>query len=245
LCADLGDIGGDLVSLSLVTDPFGDYEVALLRRCFGDVVFRFKDHFVLDLHRPLQESVSRHHRYYARKAQKSVHVEECKEPTQCLEEWVSLYADLIKRHNIVGMKAFSRSAFAQQLSIPGTVMLRAVHQDMVVGAQIWFVQGDVAYSHLTACSELGYKLRASYALYGSAIDFFSGKVRWLDWGAGAGVRTGSTDGLSTFKRGWSKEIRPAYFCGRIYDRARYSELVKAKGIADTNYFPAYRKGEFG
>lgn len=102
----------------------------------------------------------------------------------------------------------------------------------------------MAYSHLTAFSELGYMLRASYALYWFAIERFSDKVRWIDLGGGAGVRSKDTDGLSTFKRGWSTGTRPAYFCGRIFDRKRYQEIVEAKGVSATDYFPAYRRGEF-
>lgn len=39
---DLGHIGDDLVSLALVTDPFGEYDEALLNRSFGERVFPFK-----------------------------------------------------------------------------------------------------------------------------------------------------------------------------------------------------------
>ena len=39
--------------------------------------------------------------------------------------------------------------------------------------------------------------------------------------------------------------RTAYFCGRIFDRRLYQEIVKSAGIVDTDYFPAYRLGEFG
>ena len=60
-----------------------------------------------------------------------------------------------------------------------------------------------------------------------------------------GVESNCTDGLSQFKRGWSTGTRTAYFCGRIFDHKSYAEIVKAKGIAATTYFPAYRKGEFG
>jgi hypothetical protein len=245
LASDLDNIGDDLVSLALVTDPFGEYDETCLHRCFRDVVIPFKDHFIVDLRRPMNDIVSRHHRYYARKALKSLYVEECQEPTQFTDEWVALYANLIDRHNLKGIKAFSKRAFAKQLSTPGTVMLRAVHQDVVAGAQIWFVQGEVGYSHLTALSEAGYELGASYALYWFAIECVSDKVRWLDLGAGAGAKSDGTDGLSRFKRGWSTGTRTAYFCGRIFDQVRYSEIVKAKGVLATDYFPAYRKGEFG
>lgn len=245
LHADLEDLRSDLVSLSLVTDPLGEYDPAYLHQCFKDVVIPFKEHFVVDLRHPMNEIVSEHHRYYARKALKSVYVEKCQEPTQFIEEWIALYEVLIERHNLKGIKAFSRAAFLKQLDSPGIVMLRVIHQDLTVGAQLWYIQGEVGYSHLTAFDEVGYKLRASYALYWSAIEKLSDKVNWLNLGGGAGIANDDTDGLSVFKRGWSTGTRTAYFCGQIFDQAKYTEIVKSKGIATTDYFPAYRKGEFG
>jgi hypothetical protein len=245
LSLDLEDMREKLVSLALVTDPFGKYDEVYLRQCFNDVVRVFKEHFIADLHRPLDSTVSSHHRYYARKAVRNLLLEECQEPARSIDEWVTLYANLVNRHNLKGVKAFSRETFAKQLSIPGTVMLRAMQQGVPVAAQVWFVQGDVAYSHLTAISEEGYAMRASYALYWFAMEFFSGKVRWLDFGAGAGVKSDGKDGLTRFKKGWSTGTRTAYFCGRIFDPEKYAEIVKVKGIGPTEYFPAYRKGEFG
>jgi len=243
LYEDLAEIGNDLVTLSIVTEPFGDYDIDLLRKCF-DVVIPFKGHFVADLSRPINNIVSAHHRSYARKALRTLYVEECQEPTKFIDEWVTLYDNLINKHNLKGIKAFSREAFTKQLTIPGTVMFRAIHEGLPVATQIWFVQGEVGYSHLTAFSEAGYKLRAGYALYWFAIEYFSGKVPWLDLGGGAGVKNQGKDGLSEFKRGWSTGTRTAYFCGRIFNRERYSEISKNKNIIATDYFPAYRKGEF-
>jgi hypothetical protein len=244
LDADLKDLGDELVSLALVTDPFGEYSPACLRRCFQGVVIPFKDHFIADLCCPTNDIVSAHHRQYARKALKSLHVEECQNPIQFIDEWVDLYTQLVDRHDIKGIKAFSRRAFAKQLTIPGTAMFRALHDDVIVGMHIWFLQGEVGYGHLGAYSEAGYELGAAYALYRSVIERLSDKVRWLDLGAGAGTRNDGDDGLSRFKRGWSTGTRTAYFCGQVFDRQKYAEIVKAKGVIETDYFPAYRKGEF-
>ena len=243
---DLSEIDtGDLVSLSLVTDPFGEYDQTYLQRCFGDLVFPFKDHFVVDLGRPTSGCPSRHHRYYAQRALRKVTVETCSDGSALLDEWARLYATLIERHSLTGIKAFSRAAFASQLEIPGLVALRARSGDVTVGMHLWCVHRGVAYSHLAAFSDVGYDLMASYALYWSAIEYFAGKVRWLDLGAGAGVNRGRFDGLSRFKRGWSTGTRPAYFCGRIFNRERYAEIVESKGILAVDHFPAYRLGEFG
>jgi Acetyltransferase (GNAT) domain len=242
---DLDEIrGDDLVSITLVADPFGPNNETYLQRCFPDLVRPFKEHFVVDLCQPLNQFVTKHHRYYARRALARVTVETCPDPGQFLDEWVDLYATLSKRQNFRGIKAFSRRAFTIQLGVPGLVVFRAVSQGLTVGAHLWYVEGDVAHSHLAAFSPLGYELMASYALYWSALQYFADKVRWLALGAGPGAESDGTDGLSWFKQGWSTGTRTVYLCGRIFNRKRYAEILGAKNIPTAEYFPAYRRGEF-
>jgi len=241
--SDLESVAHEVVALSLVTDPFGKYISSSLEQCF-DRVLRFKEHFIVDLSRPADSFVSKHHRYYARKAGQDVTVECSTDPSQYIDEWVQLYTNLINRHQLKGIKSFSEQAFAQQLRVPGIVMLQAFSRGTLVGAHLWYMQGEIAYSHLAAMSPRGYELMASYALYWSALHYFSGKVRWLDLGSAAGVKSDSTRGLDLFKKGWSTGTRTAYFCGRIFNPEHYKEITEAKGIGTTDYFPAYRKGEF-
>ncbi len=242
---DLEEIGNDLVSLSMVTDPFGEYDKTYLKLCFEDVVIPFKEHFVIDLSKPLATFVCKHHRRYSKKALRSVHIERCVNPDDFLEDWFCLYTTLIKRHNIKKIAAFSRSCFAKLLRVPGMIAFRAVEKDVTVGMLLWLVQGKVGYYHLGAHSARGYELRSSFALFWHSIEYFAASdLSWLNLGAGSGVRNDKTDGLTRFKDGWSNGTRTAYFCGRIFNDATYSEIVEAKSVAVTDYFPAYRAGEF-
>lgn len=243
LALDLDALQDELVSVALVADPFGNCDPALLETCF-DVVLRFKEHWVADLSVPPEEIASKHHRKYALKALEEVHVHVCAEPREFLEEWVALYGALTERHGISGIRAFSRRAFEKQLTIPGLVALRAEREGVAVAANLFFVQGDVAYDHLTAASPAGYECRASYALKWCALQYFRGKVRWIDWGGGAGTTADPSDGLTVFKSGWAQTTRPAYFCGRILDEAKYQDLARAKSLEHSRWFPAYRDGEF-
>jgi hypothetical protein len=245
LRADLLDLAPDLVCVSLVADPFGDYRVEDLERDFADKFFPFKAHFVAELGRPPREFVSAHHRYYARRALSSVEVERCERPLDLLEDWSVLYAHLVERHRVSGLKAFSRLAFERQLAVPGMVALRARHQGRTVAAHLWYLQDEVAYSHLAATSDLGYRLMAPYALHWSALETFASEARWLNLAGAAGLSDRATDGLARFKRGWSTGTRTAYFCGRIFDRRRYDEALTARRQAPSDYFPAYRRGELG
>jgi len=245
---DLTDRAADLVSVSLVLDPFGEWELSGLH-AFFDRVVRFKEHFVVDLSVPLDSFVPKHHRYYARKALRELKVERCENPSSRVEEWTSLYSILVKRHQLTGIKAFSMQSFARQLAVPGLVMFRALKDDHCLGAHLWYIQGDVAYSHLLALSEAGYAMNASYALYSEALRFFGSSsadhIHWAQIGAGAGSSGTATDGLTQFKRGWSNAMRPTYFCGKVMDSFRYEDLCRLAGVSATAYFPAYREGELG
>ena len=247
LRSDLDSLGDDVVSFSVVADPFGDHDEAYLKECFRDLVVPFKSHFVSDLTLPREKFVSAHHRRNARQALGRMEVEVGERPEGYLSDWISLYARLIERHNLSGFHAFSRASFARQLETPGVVALRAIIDDEVVGMLLWFTQGDVAYYHLGAFSDKGYSTGASFALFWTALDYFrSAGCMWVNLGAGAGSgqSVGGEDGLARFKRGWATGERTVYFCGRIYDPARYAELVEARGASDTGYFPRYRAGEF-
>ena len=239
LYLDLKRLSNKLVTLSVVTDPFGSYNEKLLRHCFKGVVFPFKEHFVVNLESDKHLSISKHHRYYSRNSLKKIKVDICEDPQEFLPHWIGLYRELIKRHNIKGISAFSDTSFRKQLSIPGLIVFRAMYQSKLIGAHIWYVHGNIAYSHLVSVNSLGHELMASYALYWTAIEYFLGKVQWLNLGGSAGKKAGVRDGLRQFKSGWTNDTKMAYFCGHIFDQDHYNHLVEASGFLKTDYFPAY------
>lgn len=245
LNADLAQVGKDLVCLSLVTDPFGEGDIEKLLQWFPDLVKPFKQHFVIDLSRAPETFVDSHHRRNTRKAFSKLAVEKCADPPDVLDDWVDLYRTLIKRHGITGIAAFSRESFAKQLAVPGIVAFRAVHDRSTVGMLLWYEQGKRAYYHLGAYSALGYELRASFALFDYSIKYFAQReLEWLSLGSGAGLGANEESGLGRFKQGWSTGVRTVYFCGRIFDADRYAEILRAQNLVASDYFPAYRQGEF-
>ena len=242
---DLSLLEDQLVSLSLVTDPFGNYTHQDLLHYFKDVARPYKKHYIVDLIQQPQVFVSPHHQRNAHRAMQEVKVEKCENPVQFLDEWCSLYNNLIEHHNIKGMTRFSRKSFAAQLNVPGMIAFRAMAGEKIVGMLLWAVQNNVGYYHLGAYSSEGYKLKASFALFWTLIEYFkSNGLAWLSLGAGAGLSADEEDGLTRFKRGWATGTRVAFFCGRIFDAQKYQESISANKTKVTNYFPAYRAGEF-
>jgi hypothetical protein len=243
-CRDWSRLGEDvehlesLVSLVLVTDPFGDFDIEDLRHHF-DEVRPFKPHYVIDLTAPPERIPSRHHRYYARRALRELEIELAPRPADLLDEWTDLYGVLIERKKLRGIQAFSRDAFAMQLEIPGAAMLVARLDGELVGADWYYVNGPVAYGHLAAFTADGYRVNASYALQWRAIELLAELgVRWLDIGGAPGLAEDPDDGLLRFKKDWSTHTRPTYLATRVLDRRRYDEL--SRGRKTNGYFPAYR-----
>lgn len=242
---DLNDLTGGLICLSLVADPFGEYDSAYLSQCFPDVMAKFKDHFIVDLTKSPETFIDSHHRRNARTALRQVEATPCDNPIDFLDDWSKLYGELIERHQVSGIAAFSRSSFAMQLQVPGIVAFRAHSNGETVGMLLWYAQENRAYYHLGAYSRRGYDLRASFALFRYSLDYFAQQgFSWLNLGAGAGSGSKAESGLTRFKRGWSTGTRPAYFCGRIFNKRQYAQIVEARRLPPTNYFPAYRVGEF-
>jgi len=241
LAADLEAQRGRLVSVSLVADPFGGFAETDLKRSF-DCVIPFKEHFVVDLTRPGWFGDA-HHRKSTRQALSRMEVETESQPLERLEDWMRLYECLIARHRLKGIKAFSREAFRRQLGLPGAVLFLARREGSVIGGNLWIVQNHVAYAHLLAMNETGYRYRAAYALTQTALMYMKRYASWANMGANPGAHSQSSDGLADFKAGWATGTRPAYLCGRILQPERYAELARQAGAEGSSYFPAYRSGE--
>jgi hypothetical protein len=235
----------DLISLTVVTDPFGEYDDALLGNCFNSLVVPFKKHFVADLSKDPEEFINKHNLRYAKKAIEAVSVEVTNNPIDLSDIWVEMYRNLVIRHSINGIAAFSEETLRRHLNISGAIIIAARHGSQVVGITVWYVQNNIAYYHLGAYSDVGYKLRASYAIFPKAIEHFQKKgIAWLNIGAGAGIQNNGNDGLSRFKKGWSTGTKTAFLCGHIFDYESYNKLARVRGTLHSSYFPAYREGEF-
>lgn len=243
---DLDELRSELVTLTIVADPFGNHDPAQLGKCFPTLVTPFKEHLVTELSRSPESFVATQHRRKAQKALERLDIERVEDATSFSDRWIELYANLVQRHGIRGLTAFSPESFRAQLAVPGISLFRAISENETVGMTLWYTDREVAYYHLGAYSDVGYELEASFALFWRVLEYFSSHaLQWLDLGAGAGLSAkDGSDGLTRFKRGWATGTRTAYLCGRIFDHTKYEQVMKDRDTRVSDYFPPYRKGEF-
>ena len=169
----------------------------------------FKSHFINDLS-PLRKAPSAS-TMLAMPAigLKQVSVERCEDPFPISTIGsVSTLCSL----NAIRLPAsahFLATSFATQLKIPGIVCFRAFtdrancRNDSCGMCRIAWPTTTSAHTQIE-----GYRLRASFALFRQALDYFAETgLQYANLGAGAGLGSCRNDGLSRFKRGWSTAVR--------------------------------------
>lgn len=251
-CRDWGALPEDLaalrkrglVSLVLVSDPMLSAREREVFQHF-DLVKPFKTHYLLALDEAPERSVSRHHRACVRRAARKLDVDVAQTPLEHLDEWCALYANLVKRRGIRDLRVFSRQSFRRLLKTPGMTLFRALSKGRAVGAQLILRQGDVAFAHLAAFSDEGYRAGASYLLDWAAMNHLRGRVGCLNWGGAAGPEGAEPGGLARYKQGWASGSGTSYLLGAVLNRDIYDGLGRGAGGQEDAFFPRYRSGEFG
>ena len=122
LADDLDMLTGELVSVTLITDPFGAWTVEALDAAFPDLRVPYKEHSVVELARPSREpgaaiTTSDSRRAACARSRSSA----LRSRRASSTTGGALYGELVRRHSITGVAAFSRAAFARQLQVPGIV----------------------------------------------------------------------------------------------------------------------------
>jgi hypothetical protein len=226
------------VSLVMVADPVCGPDASVLSPHFP-LCRPFKTHHVID--RRLGPVLpSKHHRDRIRRgARHATTALVSLRDSAWQAHWCSLYAGLIEKRRITGLQAFPAASFEQLAHLPRENLLafaaRAPDGE-VLAMQLWIRHGDCAYSHLTATSEAGYRVGATYAVYAAAIDHMA-DCRVLDLGGGAGHLDDPNESLAAFKRGFANATVMTSLCGAVLDEAAYAALSDGRSDA---FFPAYR-----
>ncbi len=238
LPSDLAAHQNNVVSTVIVTDPLMDAD------CIGGLsevfdVAPYKKHFLVDLSLQRDDGISAHHLRCARNGLRKVTVELC-QPHAILDDWCRLYQHIVQRHQIVGIRAFSRNSFDRQLRVPGATLFAAYDHGKLIGLHWYLITNDVVYAHLAALDPVAYRLSASYALHYSAIEHFRGKYRWLVLGSAPDPTNARGTGLWEFKQGWASSTVQNYLVRIMGNASQYEQLVRAGAQEPTGYFPAYR-----
>lgn len=238
---DIDALREHFVSISLAADPLANCSATDLLSIFGDACLPYKSHSVVRLASYEAASLPDNHQRNIARALRHLAIRKELDALSVLDSWIHLYDGLIRRHAITGPAAFSRDDFALQFQVPGAEIYSATLDGRIVGIAVFYCIDKRVYYHLAAYDDNGYRHRASFGIFATAIaDFRKAGYEWLNLGGNAGLSDNSQDGLARFKQGWANDHRTAFFCGKIlmpdeYKRLSYNTIKTAHG-----FFPAYR-----
>ncbi|MBN8532333.1 MAG: GNAT family N-acetyltransferase [Alphaproteobacteria bacterium] len=225
------------VTLVAVTDCLSQPDEAFLSAHF-DRCRRYKTHYVHDA-RLANADYSKHHRDRIRRARKSCETRVVNLADH-LDAWMECYTTLVKKKNITGIQNFPREYFAAVAAMPEAVTIAAFVDGVFASGHIWMRHEGLAYAHLAASTELGYKLRCAFPIYDDAIQMLKAD-HIIDFGGGAGAEESEADGLRDFKKGFANAEKRNFLCGKILNAELYQSLCNVRGVdPDAAFFPAYR-----
>ena len=227
------------VSLTLVTDPFCPLETEALEAIF-DLCRPLGHHHLIDLNRPL--APSKHHRKKLRRAGPA-RIEAGPADPGLGPVFATLYAGLAEKKGIRDLRRFDGPGLAAQLAVPGAHLVTAWEGEALIGTDLYYLQDRIAHAHLSAYAPEGYARSVSYPMIAAAHEHFAPLADWINLG-GVPAGEGEGGGIGHFKRGWTDVTRPTHLCGAVLDRGAYDRL-SAERAPGTEWFPAYRAGEFG
>ena len=241
LAADIAGLASDIVALAVVPDCFCPISEADLRQLFR-IVRPLSPHYIIDLGEP--PAPSKHHRRKLRQAPSDIDIAVVADPMSMVTAWNGLYGELIRRHDIRGLRRFSPAIFAAQLQVPGAVLIAAQKDGRVLGIDWYYHNGPHVFAHLSAYSEEGYAHSVSYPMMAAGIAHFASRAEAIDIGGVPLLSSGQTDGMGAFKAGWATRPLPSFFCGSDLLPDAYRRISGGRSSSESEFFPHYRASEF-
>lgn len=243
------------ISLLVITDPLQKSNYIFEDTwCDGhsfkfDVVREYKDHYFVDLTKPLK--LPDNHKRNIRKALAGAdfNIRKPLETKYELSDNISLvandfydlYSNLIERHSIIGMANFTKEQITQMLRVPGTLVIEARSKGAgyLLGMMLIYLEDNgVCRYHLACYSDLGYEEQTGFGLLYYSIEYLKSLgYETYSLGAGSGVVTNS-NGLTRYKQGFSNcPTRKNYLLFKVLQSEIYSKLCEGK---EGPILPLYR-----
>ncbi len=150
--------------------------------------------------------------------------------------FLSLYNMTMRRNHASDKYFFNMDFVNHLLKLPGAILFTAWYNTRIIAAMILLVHGDYAHYFLAGSDSNYLHLCPNNLLLSEGIDY--AKIQGCKiFNFGGGLEP--NDSLLSFKRSFSRTIKPFYTYRKIHNMKAYLSLC---GTADiTGFFPYYRR----
>jgi hypothetical protein len=159
-----------------------------------------------------------------------------------IDIFMKLYNETMKKNEASDFYFFSKEYYENLLKNKDIKLYEIIYDSQVIAMGFFMFGGDIAHYHLSANSALSYKINANYALLHNVFNVAK-KLGLNYFLLGGGATPSEEDSLFRFKKKFSKELKPFYISGKVYNRKvydGYNKLWESQSEDDVKYFLKYR-----
>lgn len=175
-----------------------------------------------------------------RKTEKLLAFSECDD----LENFQDIYYKTMQKNHADPFYFFDKNYFEKLISMKNVKLYKATYEKNVISMAFFMFGEDTVHYHLSANDYEFSTLNANYFVLENAFEL-SKKLSKKYFLLGGGTTSNQDDSLLKFKQKFSKEHKPFYITGKIFNQKKYDEYItlwQKQSINNIPYFLKYRLG---
>lgn len=209
-------------------------------RCdnFFDFNFYDRDVVVKNLEEDILASYSSKVRNTIKRATEKVTINE----SNNISKFIELYNVTMHKNNAEDFYFFNENYYNNLLQNKNIKLYEVIYDNEIIAMGFFMFSNDICHYHLSANTDISYKLNTNYALlhYMFETAKSNGQKYFI---LGGGTTSKKDDPLFKFKQKFSKDLKPFYISGKIYNREiylKYNKIWQEQSKEDIKYFLKYR-----
>ncbi len=159
-----------------------------------------------------------------------------------IDKFMELYNETMLKNKADNFYFFDNNYYQKLIANDNIKLYKVIYQDETIAMGFFMFGNDICHYHLSANTDLSYSLNSNYALLNYI--FNVAKERGLKYFLlGGGTTSNEDDSLFKFKKKFSKELKPFYISGKIYNKEiydKYTKIWEEQSKENIKYFLKYR-----
>jgi len=159
-----------------------------------------------------------------------------------ITKFIELYNATMLKNNAGDFYFFDEDYYRNLINLEDVKLYEIIFEDEIIAMGFFMLSGNIGHYHLSANTPLSYKLNSNYALLHNIFKI-SQELGIQYFMLGGGTTSNVDDPLLKFKKKFSKETKPFYISGKIYNEElynKYNVLWKEQSSENVKYFLKYR-----
>ena len=159
-----------------------------------------------------------------------------------LDKFIELYNETMKKNDATDFYFFKKEYYEKLLQNDNVKLYEVIFEDSIIAMGFFMYGRDICHYHLSANTDMSYKLNSNYALLDYIFNIAKEKgIKYVL--LGGGTTSHKDDKLLKFKQKFSKDLKPFYISGKIYNKEiynKYNQIWQEQSKEDVKYFLKYR-----